>query len=151
MACWGVLHALFGSSDFFSFKINLFQKIFSEIPSELSNSFYPDQVQHFAGPDLGPLCLQKPPKHLYPIELKMAKNFTYRVKSRKPRPIQRYFLQDLVQRKGVLKENHPCLTKALSTLQSQAGWSGSSASWGQTRWLPKRTPKLPFIIHCTYS
>ena len=43
---------------FFVFKINLFQKKKSDIPS-VSNSLDPDQARYFVRPDLGPYCLQR--------------------------------------------------------------------------------------------
>ena len=54
-ACWVIFHEFLSSADFF--KLNIFEKILSEMPSKLSNMLDPDQARHFVGPDQGPTCL----------------------------------------------------------------------------------------------
>ena len=41
------------------FKIHLFPKILSGIPSECQTDLNPDQARHFVGPDVDPNCLQR--------------------------------------------------------------------------------------------
>ena len=41
------------------FSKSSFSKNYFESTIRLSNSFDPDQVRHFIGPDLGPNCLQR--------------------------------------------------------------------------------------------
>ena len=135
---------------FFLSKLTFFKKNFR---NTISRQTVLTQIRHniLQGLIWVTVC-KKSPKHFYPLELKMAKNFT-ELKEESPNlcDFQRYFLQDLALSKGLPQRKSPMPHKTLSTLQSQAGWSGSSAAWKQTQWLPKRTPKLPFIIHCTYS
>ena len=52
-----ILHAFCRLLIFF-FQNHLFRKNLSGIRS-VSNSFHPDQLEHFVWPELGPNCLQK--------------------------------------------------------------------------------------------